>query len=1119
MQQPTLTLKYGDFNALHSVEGLQSLDRHFIAQLPQELAAFLLAYRQGEVFEREQLSGGLIACAEYLDSFIAGLFHIEAEATELMQATLKDDPIFWFKKHYVLKHAKRRLKDGVTESFEALSEPLQQWLQTKDPELSLAQAALELSEQGDDANEAIINWCIAACTTEVGAEYVEEWIAFKLPQKLDFGHLIDVETIKHDEISCLQIVDSKKRQRDGFDLTDERMPRREVMDEVHYCVYCHKNDGDFCSSGFPIKRKEPELGFKVNPLDELLTGCPLDEKISEMISLKRDGYSLGSLAMIMVDNPMCPATGHRICNDCMKACIYQRQTPVDIPQIETRALTDVLHLPWGVEIYDLLTRWNPLRSEQYLPENYNGKNVLVMGLGPAGYTLSHYLTQSGYAVVGMDGLKIEPVDQGWLKQPIYSFDDIYEPLSERVVHGFGGVAEYGITVRWDKNFLKLIYISLMRRRHFQAFGGVRFGGTVTVEQAWQLGFDHLAVAVGAGLPKELPIENSLAPGMRQANDFLMALQLTGASKKNNLTNLQVRLPAVVIGGGLTGVDTATEVGAYYLVQVEKVALRYDELCNKLCEDAVRQQFNSQDLVILDEFLNHAKQIAEERKQAAIESREIDSITLIRRFGGVTIAYRRAMTEAPAYRKNPEELAKALEEGIFYAEHLSPQKVVLSDTGDCQALVCVDADGKQLTLPARSIFVATGAKPNVAYAFEHKDTFVRDRYQYREYNAVGDQLEQVAQAAHCKSDNIGMFTSYDKYDKRVTFLGDTHPVFHGNVVQAIASGLACYKAINQQLDSQAPTTKNYMGFHDAIKQQFEQHVISNQLLQPGVREIVVCAPQARAVYQPGQFYRLQNFSQLAKQQNGVSMEMEGVACFASPVPDHPDQLALLLLDRGASSQMAALLQPGERVSVMGPTGVRSKIPENETILLIGGSLAIAHLRGWAPFLNAEGNKLVYLGLFDAEDDIFLRDEVENICHQVHWCCDKPIDKCLHDLQQSNPKLFEQIDQIGIIGDSDLLCEVKHIRGTWLDKELKDVEWSASVYAPMQCMLKGVCAQCLTWQIDPVTGKRTKAVYACSWQHQPFEKIDIANIDERLQQNNMQQQLTDLWLSEVSEVSND
>ena len=58
----------------------------------------------------------------------------------------------------------------------------------------------------------------------------------------------------------------------------------------------------------------------------------------------------------------------------------------------------------------------------------------------------------------------------------------------------------------------------------------------------------------------------------------MALQLTGAVQEaTRWPNLQVRLPAVVIGGGLTGVDTATEMLAYYPVQVEKVLGRYESL--------------------------------------------------------------------------------------------------------------------------------------------------------------------------------------------------------------------------------------------------------------------------------------------------------------------------------------------------------------------------------------------------------------------------------------------------------------------------------------------------------------------------------------------------------------
>ena len=111
---------------------------------------------------------------------------------------------------------------------------------------------------------------------------------------------------------------------------------------------------------------------------------------------------------------------------------------------------------------------------------------------------------------------------------------IFEPLDERILQGFGGVAEYGITVRWDKNFLKLIYTVLARRDNFRLYGGVRFGGTLTVEEAWNLGFDHIALAQGAGKPTLPKVENNLVRGVRTASDFLMGLQLTGAAKKSSL---------------------------------------------------------------------------------------------------------------------------------------------------------------------------------------------------------------------------------------------------------------------------------------------------------------------------------------------------------------------------------------------------------------------------------------------------------------------------------------------------------------------------------------------------------------------------------------------------------
>ena len=337
-----------------------------------------------------------------------------------------------------------------------------------------------------------------------------------------------------------------------------------------------------------------------------LAGCPLEEKISEMNAVKGNGNPIGALAIVTVDNPMAAATGHRICNDCMKSCIFQKQEPVDIPQVETRTLKDVLELPWGFEIYSLLTRWNPLNFARPFMRAAPDNKVLVVGLGPAGFTLAHHLMNDGHTVAAVDGLKIEPlppdisgVDAYGNRvpfRPIHDITEIYERLDERVMAGFGGVAEYGITVRWNKNFLKVIRLLIERRREFSMYGGVRFGGTLTIDSAFELGFDHIALCAGAGRPTVIPMKNGLVRGVRQASDFLMALQLTGAAKSDSLANLQIRMPIVVIGGGLTAIDTATESLAYYVVQVEKFLRRYDTLVAELGEAAVRANWTPEETV-------------------------------------------------------------------------------------------------------------------------------------------------------------------------------------------------------------------------------------------------------------------------------------------------------------------------------------------------------------------------------------------------------------------------------------------------------------------------------------------------------------------------------------------
>src|SRR5438477_1631970 len=243
-----------------------------------------------------------------------------------------------------------------------------------------------------------------AADTQEGRCRHRSGIHFKPPQRVDPMQLVPVKTDASAGYSVHTL--HHIRRREGFALTDAGTNLAGALDEANYCIWCHEQGKDSCSKGLREKTGE----FKKSPFGVPLAGCPLEERISEFHKLKTEGWAIGALATIVIDNPTCCATGHRICNDCMKSCIYQRQDPVDIPQAETRTLKDVLGLPWGFEIYSLLTRWNPLNLRRPLPAPANGKRVLVVGMGPAGFTLAHYLLNDGHTVVGIDGLKIEPLD-------------------------------------------------------------------------------------------------------------------------------------------------------------------------------------------------------------------------------------------------------------------------------------------------------------------------------------------------------------------------------------------------------------------------------------------------------------------------------------------------------------------------------------------------------------------------------------------------------------------------------------------------------------------------------------------------------------------------------------
>lgn len=835
---------------------------------------------------------------------------------------------------------------------------------------------------------------------------------------------------------------------------------------------------------------------------------------------------------------MMAATGHRICNDCMKACIYQKQEPVDIPQAETSILKDVLGLPWGFEILALLTRWNPLDIRRPLPLPESGRKVLIVGLGPAGFTLSHHLLNDGHTVVAIDGLKLEPLGFD-PRHPVRDVETLYENLDDRVMAGFGGVAEYGITVRWNKNYLKLIRVLLERRAEFAAFGGVRFGGgaTLSVDDAWGMGFDHVALCMGAGRPTIIDMPNGLARGVRQASDFLMGLQLTGAAKTSSIANLQIRLPVVVIGGGLTAIDTGTESLAYYVRQVEKFALRYRTLVAERGEAAVRAAWGEEEATIAAEFLAHAEAIRAERVAAVAAQRPPHFAELLESWGGATVAYRRKLTESPSYTLNHEEVAKAMEEGVRFAEGLTPLAVEVDRFGHAAGLRCRQGDGSEVVLPARAVLVAAGTQPNTVLAREPdamKEGRIRlDGKYFQAVDEAGDPVTPVRSLAKPDDSHILMHRTAE--GRFISFFGDLHPSFFGNVVKAMGSAKRGYKLVSRVLSHLPAGTVSGPALIARCHDELAASVHAVNRLTPNIVEVVLRAPAAARAFRPGQFYRLQNYEMNAPRlvEPGLGttlLSMEGLAMTGAWTDKARGLLSVIALEMGGSSDLCAHLQPGERVVLMGPTGTPTEIHADTTVALIGGGLGNAVLFSIGAAMRAAGSKVIYFAGYKALRDRYKLEEIERAADVIVWCCDeapgftpgRPQDRSfVGNIVQAiaaygagrldgQPIPLNEAEHLIVIGSDRMMQAVGVARHAVLAPYLKPGHTAiGSINSPMQCMMKEVCAQCLQPQIDPETGERT-VIFSCFNQDQPLDRVDFPALNERLRQNGLQEKLTAQWI---------
>jgi NAD(P)H-flavin reductase len=581
------------------------------------------------------------------------------------------------------------------------------------------------------------------------------------------------------------------------------------------------------------------------------------------------------------------------------------------------------------------------------------------------------------------------------------------------------------------------------------------------------------------------------------------------------------------------------------VQVEKALDRYEALAAELGDARVRAMYDPGELATLDEFIEHGRAVRAERQRAAAAGEPANFVPLVRGWGGVTLAYRKRMADSPAYRLNHEEIIKALEEGIWFAENLDPKEIISDVNDEVRAIVFKGASGA-VEMPARTVLVAAGTAPNIIYEREQPGTFQLDG---RKRFFQGYRAERGESGVTLTPDPAGFFTSYHHDGHLISYYGDNHPAYAGNVVKAMASAKHGYRHVAAlfadelaRLDPAAQPQRDaaWRSLVERLDDQLLARVERVERLTETIVEVVVRAPAAARHFNPGQFYRLQNFEALATTVgvNGrVSpLVMEGIALTGAWVDKEQGLLSLIALEMGVSSRLVAYLKPGEPVVVMGPTGTPTEIPRGESVLLAGGGLGNAVLFSIAKAMRDNGNRVLYFAGYKKGEDLYKREEIEAATDQVIWSTDtggeiapgRPQDSHFRGnivqamVAYASGQLGDQLVPMGevsriiAIGSDRMMAAVKTARFAALAPFIRaDHVAIASINSPMQCMLKEVCAQCLQKHVDPVTG-REEFVFSCFNQDQEMDKVDFPNLNARLRQNTVQEKLSNLWLDHLLET---
>jgi glutamate synthase (NADPH/NADH) small chain len=257
------------------------------------------------------------------------------------------------------------------------------------------------------------------------------------------------------------------------------------------------------------------------------SGCPLGNLIPEWNNLAWKGDWREAIEHLHATNNFPEFTGRLCPAPCETACVLGISQPaVTIKQIE-------------VTIIDRAFDAGAVTPQ--IPDRLTGKTVAVVGSGPAGLAVAQQLTRAGHTVT------------------------VFERADKA-----GGLLRYGIPeFKMEKSVLDR-RLAQMQAEGTRFRNGVDVGADLTGPQLRDR-YDTVVLALGATVPRDLPVPGRELDGVIQAMEFLPPANRAALGEEVENQVVATGKDVVVIGGGDTGADcigTAHRQGARSVTSLE-----------------------------------------------------------------------------------------------------------------------------------------------------------------------------------------------------------------------------------------------------------------------------------------------------------------------------------------------------------------------------------------------------------------------------------------------------------------------------------------------------------------------------------------------------------------------